>query len=251
MLSSYGQSDAGRHRDHNEDSILVGEDLFLVCDGMGGHRAGEVASKIAVETIARFRAHSQDEDGITWPFGMDSGLTRDGNRLKMAIKLANAAIVKAASASSEYDGMGTTVAAVLALPNEARIEWATVGDSRIYRMRNGAFAKLSRDDSWAEAVFGAEPHDDAALGGMRHALTKAVGLRDRLEFEVHSEELLDGDTLLLCSDGLTNMVPDEEMQAILAKHGADLPAAGKALIAAANLAGGQDNISAVLIRYRR
>jgi len=251
MLSSYGQSDVGRHRDHNEDSILVGEDLFLVCDGMGGHRAGEVASKLAVEAIARFRAHSQDEDGITWPFGMDSGLTRDGNRLKMAIKLANSAILKAASASPENDGMGTTVAAVLALPHQARFEWATVGDSRIYRLRGGVFSKLSRDDSWAEAVFGAEPHDDAALGGMRHALTKAVGLRDRLDFEVHSEELLEGDILLLCSDGLTNMVSDDEMQSILAKHASDLPAAGRALIEAANQAGGNDNISTVLIRYQR
>jgi protein phosphatase len=251
MISSFGHSDVGRKRDHNEDSILVGDDLFLVCDGMGGHLAGEVASRIAAETIARFQEHSQDEEGITWPYGMDTGLTRDGNRLKMAIRLANAAIAQAAAASPEYDGMGTTVAAVLVVADQPRIEWATVGDSRIYRLRNGAFARLSRDDSWEEAVFGSEPHDKAALGGMRHALTKAVGLREHLEFEVHGEELLDGDTLLLCSDGLSNMVTDDAMGSILAKHGPDLPAAGRALIEAANHAGGHDNISTVLIRYRR
>ena len=271
MLSSFGKSDVGRRRAHNEDSHLVGDRLFLVCDGMGGHQAGEVASQLAVKAISGFWDTSDDEDGVTWPQGLDPKLSRDGNVLKVAILMANAAIVKSGLANQEHYGMGTTVAAVLASPDGSRIEWATVGDSRIYRIRDGKLERLSRDDSWAEAVLGNDVDarvgggaedgagdvsmggamDGAMDGAMKHALTKAVGLREELDFAVHGEDLRVGDTLVLCSDGLTNMVPDDKLLSIVVQHGEALSEAGTMLVDAANEAGGTDNITVVLVRRRR
>ncbi|HEY2774541.1 MAG TPA: protein phosphatase 2C domain-containing protein [Candidatus Binatia bacterium] len=245
MISFHGRSDVGRIRSQNEDSILVLEDLFAVCDGMGGHKAGEVASRMAVATLLQFYGNG---DRAKQTPG-DSPASAE--HLVAAIREANREIRQMAAASEDCFGMGTTVALALVHPQNPRVTYACVGDSRIYLIRNGVIAQLSRDDSWINAAFGAgETPDEAALTSMQHVLVKALGTHDVLDFEVKTHDLQDGDKLLLCSDGLTSMVPDSEILRIVADGNADLESTTADLIGAANKAGGRDNISAVLIHYR-
>jgi PPM family protein phosphatase len=246
LLTSFGHSDVGRHRRHNEDSILVRDRLFVVCDGMGGHQAGEVASRLATDVIGGFR---HDRSGSESSGPDDRTVTFEASRLKAAICKANAAILDQAQSKTSLYGMGTTVAALVVSEDFKRIEWATVGDSRVYRLRGGVLERLSRDDSWAEMMSQSGSEDAALFGSMKHALTKGLGIGHELDFDVRSDSLQSSDTLLLCSDGLTNMVADDDLRRILVSHAADLEAAGRALIEAANAAGGHDNISAVLVRY--
>ena len=237
MISYFGHSDVGRQRKQNEDSILTSGRLFLVCDGMGGRKSGEVASKLAVETIERETAN------------LDGNSASEGHeRLRAAIRNANAAIRDVAKSSDTYSGMGTTVAVVMVDEERSKAAYANVGDSRVYLFRAGTISQLSRDDSWVNAAFGSEV-DEGSAGALQNVLTKALGTHETLDFEIKEHELVDGDLLLLCSDGLTTMVPDREILTIVTKHGHDLRAAARELIAAANQAGGRDNISAVLIRY--
>ena len=153
MLESYGQTDVGRRRKLNEDSFDVDDaiGLYVVCDGMGGHNAGEVASKLALETIKGFVDKSEKEKEITWPYGLDVNLSFHGNRLCTAIKLANRKVFKTADSQEEYTGMGTTVVTGLVAGNVLTVGWA--GDSRAYLFRGGALSQLSRDDSWVTAAW--------------------------------------------------------------------------------------------------
>jgi serine/threonine protein phosphatase PrpC len=249
MISFYGQTDIGRRRSLNEDAILAADNLFLVCDGMGGHKAGEVASQLAVDAIAGFVNRSAEDAEITWPYGFLTRVSLDGNRLRTAIKLANRAVYRKAASSDDYTGMGTTVAAVLVSRNRPQMTCANVGDSRVYLMRAGAILQLSHDDSWANLPWEAESVDDTTRAAMQHVLTKALGARDDVDFEVKSQELSGGDIVLLCSDGLSNMLPDQRILEIVSARGADLEAAGRDLVSEANGQGGRDNISVILVRY--
>jgi len=249
MISFYGLTDVGRRRSLNEDAILAGDNLFLVCDGMGGHKAGEVASQLAIDAIAGFVKRSADDAEITWPYGFLTRASFDGNRLRTAIKLANRTVSRKAASSDDYTGMGTTVAAALMSRTRPQITYANVGDSRIYLLRAGGIEQLSHDDSWANLKWEDDAVDDTTRIAMRHVLTKALGARDDVDFEVKSQEVGDGDVLLLCSDGLTNMVSDQRILEIVSGHGADVEAACRELVSEANAQGGRDNISAILIRY--
>jgi protein phosphatase len=249
MLDSSGLTDVGKRRDLNEDTILADGNLFVVCDGMGGHKAGEVASQLAVEVIARFVTRSLEDDEITWPYGFLTRSSYDGNRLRTAIKLANRTVNRKAASSDDYTGMGTTVTAALVARNRPSFTYANVGDSRIYLIRNRTIVQLSRDDSWANLPWGPEGPDPSVTVSMQHVLTKALGAQEDVDFEVDTQELSDGDQLLLCSDGLTNMLTDERiLELVLARNG-DLDGAVRELIDESNAAGGRDNISAVLVRY--
>jgi PPM family protein phosphatase len=240
MISYHGKSDRGLRRSHNEDSILTSEGLFLLCDGMGGRKSGQIASRLAIETIARVHRES---------FGREAASSlADGDFLKTAIQTANAAIRQMAASSEEHTGMGTTVVAVMIDEKAPKAAYASVGDSRLYLLRSGTISQLSRDDSWVDAV-GADTIDTATAKSLRHVLTKALGTHDVLDFDVKQHAWVDGDTLLLCSDGLSNMLTDREISGIVTTHGPDLEAAARTLIASANAAGGRDNISAVLVRY--
>ncbi|HYC56901.1 MAG TPA: protein phosphatase 2C domain-containing protein [Candidatus Binatia bacterium] len=250
MITFHGSTDAGKRRATNEDAIWTGEDhLFLVCDGMGGHKAGEVASQLAVHTITRFVERSSDEAEITWPYGFDIAATLEGNRLRTAIKLANRAVHRKAESSEEYEGMGTTVVAVLLSRGKPHMTYAGVGDSRVYLLRGDEIRQLTKDDSWASLGGDGGIVDDKTAAAMQHVLTKALGATEDVQFEVTSQELQPGDIVLLCSDGLTNMASDERIREIVQANQADPRAACNALVAAANLAGGRDNISAVVVRY--
>jgi PPM family protein phosphatase len=249
MITYFGQTDVGKRRNLNEDSILTSSNLFIVCDGMGGHKAGEVASGLAVEVISRFVERSAEDDEITWPYGFETGSSRDANRLRTSVKLANRMVFRKAASSDDYTGMGTTASAVLLASSRPRITYANVGDSRIYLLRGGTIQQLSRDDSWANLPWGPEGADPNTTLSMQHVLTKALGAQEEVDFEVNTLDLADGDTLLLCSDGLTNMVTDKELLEIATTRGKDVEGAVREMVDRANAAGGRDNISAVMLSY--
>src|SRR5262249_35724284 len=155
MIQSCGRTEVGRRRARNEDHILVGEGVLVVCDGMGGHQAGHVASRVAVDTIDRFfSGRRQTDPAVTWPFGFHPTLSQDGNRLRTSIKLANRAVYTAAAAGGlAYAGMGTTVAAAVVAAEPARVTYAHVGDSRVYLLRGDDIEQLTRDDSLANSLW--------------------------------------------------------------------------------------------------
>lgn len=252
MIVSSGLTDIGKRRKINEDSIFAEGGLFIVCDGMGGHKAGEVASSLAVETLARFIERSNEDRELTWPYGFNPRLGYNANRLRTAIKLANRTIYKKANTGEEYTGMGTTVATAIVSPVEPVMTYAHVGDSRIYLIRGEAMLQLTRDDSWASVVRSENPAGDVDATGMamKSILTKALGAREDVEFDVVDQRLQDGDIILLCSDGLTNMVPDARIYEIIRAHPGDLKSACRALVDEANAQGGRDNISVILVQYR-
>lgn len=252
MIESHGQTDVGRKRKLNEDSYFVNPEihLYAVCDGMGGHNAGEVASRMAVETLSAFIEKSHREKEITWPYGLDVNLSFDGNRLKTAIKLANKKVFKAADNREEYTGMGTTAVAALVSGNVMTV--GSAGDSRCYLMRDGKLTQLTRDDSWVSAAWaeGILSSQEIEKHPLRNVITKAVGAKDTLDLDIVEHHFQNGDVALLCSDGLHSMIGDEAIQGLLNPVPQLLQEAAQKLIDAANEAGGKDNVSVVLLRYR-
>jgi protein phosphatase len=247
VITHFGATDIGRRRPLNEDAIHADGELFAVCDGMGGHKAGEVASQLAIDSVVAFVRRSGDDPEITWPYGFDPRVTLIGNRLRTAVKLANRAVFRKASSADDYTGMGTTIAVVLIPTGGTQMVIANVGDSRVYLVREGAIRQLTRDDSWA----GLATDETLPATSLRNVLTKAIGAQADVDFDVNTHALQDGDTILLCSDGLTNMLSDARILATVSAHGGSLEAACSALVDEANAQGGRDNISAILVRYQR
>ena len=251
VLEAFGRTDVGRRRKLNEDNFLVDPEpnLYAVCDGMGGHNAGEVASKMAIETLAAFIERSHREKEITWPYGLDVSLSFEGNRLKTAIKLANKKVYRAADQREEYTGMGTTAVAGLVSGNILTV--GSAGDSRCYLLREGALSQLTRDDSWVSAALGEGilNADEIDRHPLRNVITKAVGAKDTIELDVIEHKLAAGDLALLCSDGLHAMISDVEILRQLDPVPSSLEEAAERLIDAANEAGGKDNVTVVLLRY--
>lgn len=249
MIEIAGKTDVGLKRRLNEDQYLVDAEtqLLAVCDGMGGHNAGEVASRIAIEAVAAFIQRSHREKEITWPYGLDPVLSFDGNRVRTAIQLANKKVFKAADVREEYTGMGTTV--VAGLVGSDSITVGSAGDSRCYLFHDGALKQVTRDDSWVAAA-GAEgilSASELARHPLRNVITKAIGAKETIDIEIVEQPLAAGDLILLCSDGLHAMIGDEVIAEILSAGGALDDMATK-LIEAANQAGGKDNVTVVLGR---
>jgi len=250
-VTSEAVSDVGRKRKGNEDALLRNEQqrLYVVADGMGGHAAGEVASRVAVEAIAEFVELTGGNQEITWPFGLDDSISYEGNRLKTAVRHANSRVLEATRESAEYEGMATTVAAVLVDGNVANL--AHVGDSRIYAWSGGAIEQLTRDHSWVNEQIenGAISPEQARSHPLRNVVTRALGGRADLVVDIQSRRMAPGDMLLLCSDGLTTMVSDEEIARILGESEGDVSRAAAALVGEANERGGEDNITVVLLKF--
>ena len=244
-------TDVGKKRKGNEDSLFVNPDqnLFVVADGMGGHAAGEVASRVAVDAINEFVLLTSGDDEITWPFGLDESISYDGNRLKTAIRFANRKVLEATRERTEYEGMATTVAAVLVDGTSANI--GHVGDSRVYRVRDGRIEQLTSDHSWVNEQIesGVISAEQARSHPLRNVVTRALGGKPDLQVDMQVHRLEPGDVLLLCSDGLTTMITDEDIARLVAEAGADLEKAARALVAAANARGGEDNITVLLLRF--
>jgi protein phosphatase len=245
-------TDVGRKRKGNEDSLFINPEqhLFVVADGMGGHAAGEVASKVAVESINEFVSMTAGDEEITWPFGLDESMSYDGNRLKTAIRYANNRVLEATKESSEYEGMATTVAAVLLDGNTANL--AHVGDSRVYLVRDSQLTQLTSDHSWVNEQLqsGVLSAEQARSHPLRNVVTRALGGRPDLQVDMQVHKAQPGDILILCSDGLTTMVPDAEILRIVKESGEDLETAAKALVSEANARGGEDNITVVLLQFQ-
>jgi len=252
MIEAFGRTDVGRRRKVNEDSFLVAPelDLYAVCDGMGGHNAGEVASGMAIESLRAFVERSGAErDEITWPWGLDANLSFDANRLKTAIRLANSEVFKSAAGREELSGMGTTV--VAGLVADKVLSLGSAGDSRCYLVRDGEMQQLTQDDSWVSAALGEGilNSDDVEKHPLRNVITKAVGARESIDLDVIEHSFEPGDVALLCSDGLHGMLSDADIAGILVSSLDSLEGATARLVDAANEAGGRDNVTAVLLRY--
>ena len=251
MIEAYGLTHPGRVRTVNEDAFLVDPELraFVVADGMGGHRAGDVASGIAVEAVRSFLSRSRNQAECTWPYGIDGRLSLDGNRLLTALKIANRKVFRAADASDEYTGMGTTI--VAALVGDEEVSYAGVGDSRVYVYSAGTLAQATTDDSWVATILAADPTltaEEAASHPMRHMLTKVVGATATMDVDVTERHLRDGDRFLLCSDGLHGAVSDKAIGAILSSA-ATVNEAVEQLLRAALDGPASDNVTALVVGY--
>ena len=249
MVSSFGVSDRGPVRPINEDCFLADDDLslFVVADGMGGHAAGEVASRLAIESIENFVRRSHHAEDFSWPCGIDPTLTFDGNRVRTAIYLANRRVFRAAEANDDYTGMGTTV--VCALINDGVLTIGHVGDSRLYVLSSGVLTAQTRDDTWAATVLaeGGGIVDEEALAThpMRHVLTNVLGARDQTEIHVQERPIQPGELLLLCTDGLHGSVEDQVIQELLATKG-NVKHKAEVLVRAAIDRGSRDNVTALV-----
>mgnify|MGYP001220365189 CR=1 FL=1 len=248
-LRCAARTDPGLRRSINEDSVCVREDLglFVVADGMGGHVAGEVASRIAVEEVERFVDASigfgpQDN----WPVQFDPDLGRDGNRLKAGLELVNHHIAEQVASTKDLRGMATTAVALLVGSDRAAL--AHVGDSRAYLRRAKELTRLTRDHSWVEEQMqaGRLSADAAREHPWSNIVTRALSGSASLEIEVIEVPLAPEDRLLLCSDGLSSVLRDDEIAAVLARD-ATLDAVCAELIRSANDGGGPDNVTALVI----
>ena len=244
-----GDSNVGMKRAHNEDSFYLPESerLAIVADGMGGHASGEVASRMAVETISGFFKATQEEQQLTWPFKMDKGHRYDVNRMVTAIKLANLKIHEQAQKDPRCHGMGTTVVSALFLDDALVV--GHVGDSRLYRKRDGVFEQITEDHSLLNDYIKMKhlSADEIAAFPHKNVIVRALGMKDTVQVDVHVDAPRMGDVYLICSDGLSGMIKDEEM-AEIAMSDRDLDVVCERLITTANKNGGLDNITVVAVR---
>ncbi len=250
QASAAGLTDVGLQRDHNEDCFVIVEDrnLFIVADGMGGHQAGDVASKLATESVANFFELSASDDA-TWPFEIDPNLSDEENRLATAIRVANRAIFQQSLQRQECRGMGTTIVGALFSPDANKMYMGHVGDSRGYRIRAGVIEQLTRDHSlvndYKQAMPELSPEEADELP--KNVITRALGMQPQVVVDLLQVDLLPGDIFLLCSDGLSGMLDDNEMLAVVAESDG-LENAARALVTRANENGGEDNVTVVLVQ---
>ncbi|MDX1632004.1 MAG: Stp1/IreP family PP2C-type Ser/Thr phosphatase [Thermoanaerobaculia bacterium] len=251
QVKGCGLSDVGKARSHNEDCFGIDPELkmFVVADGMGGHNHGEVASRIAVKAIQEFVEETADND-TTWPFVYDSRLQRHSNRLKTAIRMAHDKVLRAIRNDGSLIGMGTTVVGFLLKGSTAAV--AHVGDSRAYRLRDGDLELLTQDHTWVneQVVAGYLSAEQARAHPLKNVVTRALGGESEVVVDVEEIEVVPGDLFVLCSDGLTTMLSDEEIQERLEdEHPMDVTC--RHLVQDANAKGGLDNITVVLVEVAK
>lgn len=242
-----GKTDVGRQRSHNEDNLLIPEEVAVavVSDGMGGHACGEVASEITVKVIGDYYKQTAAEGPRTWPFRLPL-VELEKNRMATAIKLANSEIFDQAAADPAKKGMGCTVEAIYFA--QGRFYVGHVGDSRVYRIRNGTLQLITEDHSllndWRRMK--AMNADEIRRFPHRNVVVRALGLGEHVAVDVYVEEYMIGDIYLLCSDGLNDMLEDDEILSIVEAKKKRLDGACAALVDAANEAGGKDNVTVLL-----
>jgi len=237
-----GKTDTGIVRSNNEDSFMVNEmrGLLVVADGMGGHAAGEVASKMAVSIISEHLLGQQKFFGA-----YNNAYSPSTNDLNSALRIANLAVYEAAESTQQLHGMGTTVAAVLICGN--RLSIAHIGDSRVYLVRSGNIEQLTDDHSVVNEQVNRHliTREEATNSATKNYLTKAMGISAEMEADLSEMTILNGDILLLCTDGLSNMITDEVMLEMILRP--QRPATiCDLLINTANANGGKDNITTVI-----
>jgi serine/threonine protein phosphatase PrpC len=255
QVSSTAVTHTGLRREGNEDAFRERPDLglYVVADGMGGHEAGEVASGLTVDAIESFIHDTRDADhNQTWPFPYDVAQSLEANRLIAAFRLANRRVASAIGGDAALKGMATTAAAVLLGP-EGHAHVAHVGDSRVYLLRDGQLQQVTHDHSWVgeQVRAGRLTDSDAQRHPWRNVVTRAISGGDDPEVEIADVKVDTGDLLLVCTDGLSSVVPLERIEALLitgTSDEGDLSAAAEALVQAANDGGGPDNITVVLVQ---
>jgi PPM family protein phosphatase len=245
QLAFKGLTDVGKKRELNEDNLLVleKEQCFVVADGMGGHQAGETASKIAVDTIREYIVAFRD--GLT----LGSYTPRDpGEAFAHSIAMANDSIHQLSITNPQFAGMGTTATGIFF--DGERVFIANVGDSRVYRLREGELKRMTEDHSlFTDYVKRNEalPEDEATFP-YRNVITRALGVDANVEVDIKSVRIEKEDLFLICSDGLSGLVEDPQLEKIILDSSSDLSAAATAMIAEANNNGGDDNITLILAR---
>ncbi|WP_418317324.1 Stp1/IreP family PP2C-type Ser/Thr phosphatase [Piscinibacter sakaiensis] len=236
-------TDTGRSRSNNEDSIAVDEKnrLVVLADGMGGYNAGEVASSMATSILVGDLGRWLSEAAAS---ATDGEVRR---AMTLCVDNVNQAIFSSANTDARHAGMGTTL--VTGVFRDARLLLGHIGDSRAYRLRDGTLRQITRDHSLLQEQIdaGLITAEQAASAANKNLVTRAVGVESEVQLELHGHDVLAGDVYLFCSDGLTDMV-DRPLIERLLKDGDSLQASGQALLAAANAAGGRDNISVILVR---
>ena len=246
-LRFVGQSDTGKVREHNEDTIAFDPDigLLVLADGMGGYNAGEVASGIAVKTVVNLVRESVEREDLSLHDG-ESGMSRPSIILRDAIHRANKIIYQTAKTQPQCEGMGTTIVAALFFDNKAAI--AHVGDSRMYRLRNDKFEQVTMDHSLLQELVdrGFYSPEEAQRAANKNYVTRALGVEPDVEVEVQEVPVHKGDYFTLCSDGLSDMVEDDDIHLTISTFGANLDTVAKQLIQLANDNGGRDNVSVVI-----
>ncbi len=238
-------TDVGKIRAINEDHFFAGENmgLFMVADGLGGQNAGEIASKMAIEII---KSHLNNKrDLLLADYNED--FSQDTNRMLSGIRLANSAIYEAGQRNSEQRGMGTTISSLCI--NGNMMSLAHVGDSRIYRIRGGRLEQLTTDHSLVQEQLkrGFITEEEAAESNYKNVITRALGAEETILIDADEEVLFDRDKILLCTDGLTDMVSEEDIVRIILRCGDDPQMACKKLVDSANEKGGIDNITVILL----
>lgn len=244
-----GETNIGRKRQLNEDSLYVPGDLPLaiVADGMGGHAAGEVASRMAVDTVVEYFRDTADDRELTWPYKVDRHQRWDANRLVVAVKLANQKIWQTAQKSDAQHGMGTTIVAAFFADDHLII--GHVGDSRLYRIRDGKIMQMTVDHSLLNDYIRMKKLTAEEAGRFQHknVIVRALGMKEQVQVDLTFDNPRLGDIYVLCSDGLSGMIADGDILRLAAGE-LDLEKACGHLIAAANAAGGTDNITAAIAR---
>ena len=248
-VKAAGETNVGMKRTHNEDNyaLLEEEDLFIVCDGMGGHASGEVASQMAIEALKNFFKDTREDPDITWPYKMDRSRRYEENRLITGIKLANLRIYEASKRDSKYHGMGTTMVCVYFVGEGAYL--AHVGDSRIYRIRTGLIEQVTEDHSLLNDYIKMKKLSANEIENFPHknVIVRALGMKESVKVDVFYELPRPGDIYLLCSDGLSGEVTDQRMLEIVDANYRNLQECCHKLISEANRNGGHDNITVVLV----
>jgi protein phosphatase len=245
-----GRTDVGLLREHNEDNFLVMPEyrVIAVADGMGGHRSGDVASQLAVSTLSDFFSITVGRDG-TWPFPVDPSLTDEENYVVTGLRLANRRIFDRSLRTMADFGMGTTIVTAMFDSAAGRVTVGHVGDSRCYRLRGGEIVQLTRDHSLlSDAAHMAPWMTEEELRQIPpNVITRALGIREDVLVDLLTDDTQAGDVYLLCSDGLSGLVSDEQIHETVTQI-PNLDDACSALISRANLLGGTDNITVVVAR---
>lgn len=249
VLEFAALSDVGRVRKHNEDAIVVCADYgcAVLADGMGGYQAGEVASAMTAKVVAEYLCSKLDSAWYS-KFGFQS--VHVSRWMLDAISFANRQVVQTSRENPECFGMGTTV--VVACCTQDKILFAHVGDSRAYRYRNHVLTRMTEDHSVLQGQINAGliTEAQARFSSIKNLITRAVGTQENIEVDLSVHQADESDVYMLCSDGLTDLLGDDQIQNILQQHEDDLPACCRALVDYANIEGGFDNISVVLFKLK-
>lgn len=248
------QTDVGQVRDHNED--YVGSDdrvgLAVLADGMGGLNAGEVASSMSVHLLMDdLRGYAEGETALEHELAESDTVSRHSQIVERAIEKANSSVFHVSQTQPHCEGMGTTVVVSMFYDNKVTI--GHIGDSRVYRFRDNKLEQVTKDHSFVQELIdkGLYTKDEARASSKKNVVTRALGVAPKVQPEVHEYKVKQGDVFLMCSDGLTDLVGDSDIEKTFRELGANLGVTAGHLVEVANASGGKDNISVVLIRINK